>query len=249
MNVPIMLIGKSISTAAFTRLIARLSQVRPDLFRKDFIKILLAMLWITSPVVVVGYFARGYLGRLLYGDVAPAVALIFGYLTAAIVARIIYAMFSRYFYANKDTLTPLYVSIFTIALNIYLAFALATKDGYGIAGLALAQSIAAVVEVGILMVIMVARDRKLLSPYFWGSVIKIISVTGFTVVATYIAISFLPLNASDRGIITLGAKLVAISIVTFIVHLTISLLLGMEEAQAVIRRIKQIILKPVRINY
>jgi peptidoglycan biosynthesis protein MviN/MurJ (putative lipid II flippase) len=60
-------------------------------------------------------------------------------------------MFSRYFYAHKDNLTPLYVSIFAIALNIYLAFRLVHPDTYGVAGLALAQSIVAFSEVAILM--------------------------------------------------------------------------------------------------
>lgn len=248
MNVPIMLLGNSIATAAFPRLTARLSQNRPDLFRKDFISILLAMMWLTAPVAIVGFFARGYLGRLIFGDVAPEVALIFGYLTAALVARIIYAMFSRWFYAQKDTLTPLYVSIFTIALNIYLAFTLATKDSYSIAGLALAQSIAAVVEVAILMVIMIIRDRRLFNPYFWGSIIKLVSVTGFSVTATFITVQLLPLNASDRGIVALGAKLTTIAGVTFIVHLLVSLMMGMDEAQAVVRKAKQFILKPVKIS-
>jgi putative peptidoglycan lipid II flippase len=249
MNVPIMLLGNSIATAAFPRLTARLSQNRPDLFRKDFISILLTMLWLTAPVAIVGFFARGYLGRLIFGDVAREVALIFGYLTAAIIARIIYAMFSRWFYAQKDTLTPLYVSIFTICLNIYLAFMLAARDSYGIAGLALAQSIAAVAEVSILMAIMIIRDRKLFSPYFWGAVVKMVSVTGFSVIATFIVVQVLPLQVTDRGIVALGAKLAAIAGVTFSVHLLLSLLIGLEQAYAVVRKTKQIILKPVRLDW
>lgn len=249
MNVPIMLIGNSIATAAFPRLISRLAQNRVDLFRKDFIQILLTMLWLTTPVAIVGFFARGYLGRLIFGDVAPEVALIFGYLTAAIVARIVYAMFSRYFYANKDTRTPLYVSFFTIALNIYLAFTLATKDSYGIAGLALAQSIAAVVEVAILMFIMILRDRKLFNPYFWGNIIKLASVTGFSIVAAFVAVSLLPLNTSDRGLVTLGVKLASIASITLMVHFTVSYMLGMEEPRAVVRKVKQIILRPIKFQY
>jgi putative peptidoglycan lipid II flippase len=249
MNVPIMLIGNSIATAAFPRLISRLSQNRPDLFRKDFIQILLTMLWLTAPVAIVGYFARGYLARFITGDVAPEVALIFGYLTAAIIARIVYAMFSRYFYANKDTLTPLYVSFFTIGLNIYLAFTLATKESYGIAGLALAQSIAAVVEVSILMIIIAYRDRKIFNAYFWGSIVKLFSVTGFSVVAAFVTVSLLPLNISDRGIVTLGVKLTAITIATFVTHFTISFLLGMEESRSVVRWAKRVILRPIKFQY
>lgn len=248
-NVPIMLLGNSIATAAFPRLIDRLSQNRPDLFRRDFIRVLLTMMWLAAPVAIVGYFARGYLARLIFGDVAPEVALIFGYLTAAIVARIIYALFSRYFYAYKDTKTPLYVSIFAIGLNIYLAFTLADKESYGIAGLALAQSITAVVEVAILMIIMIIRDRKLFNAYFWSTTVKMISVTGFSMVAAFIAVSLLPLRISDRGIIALGSKLLIIGGVTFTTHVLVSFIFGLEQAKVIFVKAKDAILKPIRVPF
>lgn len=248
-NVPIMLIGNSIATAAFPRLIDRLSQNRPDLFRKDFVRILLTMLWLAAPVAVVGYFARGYLARLIFGDVAPEVALVFGYLIVAIIFRIIYSMFSRYFYAHKDTLTPLYVSVFAIALNIYLAFTLSRPDAYGIAGLALAQSIVACSEVAVLMTIMMIRDKKLFGQYFWASLGKLVSVTGFSVVAAYIAASILPLNIADRGIISLGGKFMTITGVTFFIHLLVSFMFGLDQARTVVSKVKELILKPVRIQF
>jgi putative peptidoglycan lipid II flippase len=249
MNVPIMLIGNSIAIAAFPRLTERLSQNRPDLFRKDFVMVLRAMIWVTMPVLVVSYFARGYLARLIYGDVAPEVALIFGYLTLAILFRVIYSMISRYFYAYKDTFTPLVVSVLAIALNIYLAFTLARPDSYGIAGLALAQSIVAVFEVVILGLVILVRDHKIFDRYFFSSIVRIVSVTGFSVLGAFIMISFLPLQLSDRGIVTLGFKLGSIAAVTFAVHIATSLLFGLEEPKPVIAKIKQFILKPIKIDW
>jgi putative peptidoglycan lipid II flippase len=247
LNVPVMLIGTSIATAAFPRLTERLSQNRPDLFRKDFLQILRAMIWLTVPVAIVAFFCRGYLARLIYGDVAPEVALIFGYLTVAIIFRIIYAMVSRYFYAYKDTKTPLIVSIFAIGLNIVLAFSLATKDGYNVAGLALAQSIVAVVEVAILVSIMLWRDHKLFHNIeFWSGMWRIVGVSGFCVVAGFIMLQLYPLGLSDRGVITIGAKVFGIAVVVFGVHLTISSLFGLREATVVFDRIKKLISKPVR---
>lgn len=249
MNVPIMLIGTSIATAAFPRLTERLSQNRPDLFRKDFLQILRTMIWLTVPVSIVAFFCRGYLARLIYGDVAPEVALIFGYLTVAIIFRIIYAMISRYFYAYKDTKTPLIVSIFAIGLNIILAFTLATKDAYDVAGLALAQSITAVVEVVILVAIMLWRDHKLFHDIeFWSGMWRIIGVSGFCVVAGFIMLQLYPLSLSDRGFITIGAKVFGIAAVVFTVHLFLSSLFGLKEASTVFDRIKKVISIPVRIQ-
>ena len=161
--VPIQLVGTTIATAAFPRLSERLSSGRTDLFRKDFLAILRAMIWITLPIVVVSYFARGYLSRLIFAQGISQISLVFGYLVGAIFFRTLYSIISRWFYARKDTKTPLFVSLFVIALNIYLAYKLSKPDAYGIAGLAMAESIVTAAEVFILVGIMMHRDHKLSS--------------------------------------------------------------------------------------
>ncbi|HVX24387.1 MAG TPA: murein biosynthesis integral membrane protein MurJ [Candidatus Saccharimonadales bacterium] len=245
---PILLVGTAISTAAFPRLNARLSQNRPDLFRRDFLMILRAMIWISAPLIVVCFFCRGYLARLIYTRGNLAIADIFGFLVVAIFFRILYAIMSRWFYAQKDTKTPLLVSIFTIALNVVLAYTLSRPSNYGVEGLALAQSIVAAVEVFVLAVIMLWRDHSLFDRHFWGGVWRILSVTGFSMVAGFIMISFYPLGINDRGFITLGSKLAFISLVVFGVHLVVSALFDLEEAKPVFARLKRLALKPIKFD-
>jgi putative peptidoglycan lipid II flippase len=246
-NAPVMLVGTAISTAAFPRLNARLSQHRPDLFRKDFLMVLRAMIWISAPIVVIGFFTRGYLARLIYARGNQEIAIIFGFLSLAIFFRILYSIISRWFYAQKDTRTPLFVSLFTIGLNIVLAYMLAKPNAYGVAGLALAASIVATIEVFILSAIMLIRDPKLFDMEFWTGVLKIVSVTGFSVVAGFIMISLYPLGAEDKGIVTLGTKLLLVTAVTFSVHIIISALFGLEEVRPIIRRLKKLVLSPIKI--
>lgn len=244
---PILLLGTAISTAAFPRLNKRLSQGRPDLFRSDFLRVLRIMIWLTIPVVIICYFARGYFARLIFANDAPDIALIFGFLTVAIFFRVIYAIISRWFYAQKDSKTPLFVSVFTIGLNIVLATLLARKSAYGIAGLAMAQSIVAAVEVVILFGIMLLRDKGLFNARFWGGVMRIISVAGFSLLMAYAMVSLLPLSSNDVGF-TLGIKLASIAITTMIVHICISGLFGLEEARPIFKVIKRV-LRPIRIQY
>ncbi|HSH55945.1 MAG TPA: lipid II flippase MurJ, partial [Candidatus Limnocylindrales bacterium] len=115
---PILLLGTAISTAAFPRLNARLAEGKVDRFRSEFLKTLRVLVWLTIPVVIVAFYARGYLARLIFSQNAPDIALLFGFLTVAIFFRTVYAIISRWFYAQKDTWTPLVVSIFIIVLNI-----------------------------------------------------------------------------------------------------------------------------------
>jgi putative peptidoglycan lipid II flippase len=243
---PILLIGTAISTAAFPRLNSRLSQGRPDLFRRDFLRIIRAMIWISAPLVVICYFTRGYLARLIYANGSPQIAEIFGYLVVAIFFRILYAIISRWFYAQKDTKTPLFVSLFTIALNVFLAVTLARPSAYGVDGLALATSIVSAVEVFLLSSIMLIRDHRLFNAEFWSGIWRILAVTGFSVLAAFGMISLYPLGINDRGIITLGSKLFFISLVTFSVHVGLSAIFDLEEVRPIIHRIRTIILKPIK---
>lgn len=245
---PILLLGTAISTAAFPRLNAHLSQNRPDLFRRDFLMVLRAMIWLAAPLVVICYFTRGYLARLIYTQGSPQIATIFGFMALAIFFRIIYAIISRWFYAQKDTRTPLFVSLFTIALNIFLAVTLARPSAYGVEGLALAQSIVAAVEVVILSAIMLFRDHQLFDGRFWNGVVRIMSVTGFSVVACFIMISLYPLGINDRGILTLGSKLLFVAGVTFGVHILVSAVFDLEEVRPIIDRVKKLILSPIRLE-
>ncbi|HSX36623.1 MAG TPA: murein biosynthesis integral membrane protein MurJ, partial [Patescibacteria group bacterium] len=245
---PILLLGTAISTAAFPRLNAQLSQGRPDLFRRDFLAVLRAMIWLSAPVIVVCFFARGYLARIIFTQGNSQIATIFGFLTLAIFFRIIYSIISRWFYAQKDTRTPLYVSIFAIILNVFLAYNLAKPSAYGVSGLALAQSGVATFEVIVLFAIMLWRDPHLFTAAFWSGVVRIMSVTGFSVVAGFIMISLYPFNLADRGIITLGSKLALITGVVLATHIAISALFDLEEVRPVLARLRKIILKPVRLD-
>ena len=246
---PILLIGTTIATAAFPRLNDRLSQGRPDLFRRDFLRILRVMIWILVPVVIIAFFSRGYLARLIFSRGAPEIAIVFGFFVGAIFFRSIFALISRWFYSNKDTKTPLYVSVVAVALNIVLAYLLSRPTAYGVAGLAMAQSIVAAVEVGILSVIMVIRDPKLLDKSFWSGIFQIVSISGFTGLAAYIMVQIFPLTLSDTGVIALGSKLTAIAGVTIIVHLAMSSLFKLEEVKPVVRKIKSLILGRVKIEW
>ena len=245
---PILLVGTAISMAAFPRLNARLSQGRPDLFRRDFLLTLRAMIWLASPIAVICFFCRGYLARIIFSQGNDQIAMIFGFLIGAILFRIMYALMSRWFYSQKDTMTPFYVSIFTVAANIALATQLGKPDAYGVAGLALAQSIVAAAEVFVLFVIMWLRDHKLFDRQFWSDIMRTISVSGFCVITGYVMINLYPLGANDRGIFTLGSKLVLISGVVIAVHIAVSALFELDEVRPVISKLKNLMLKPVSVD-
>lgn len=104
------------------------------------------------------------------------------------------------------------------------------------------------IEVFILSTIMLIRDHRLFDRYFWSGVWRIISVTGFTVVAAFIMISIYPLGINDRGIITLGSKLAFIALVTYGVHIAVSALFDLDEVKPIFHYVRKIILKPIKVE-
>jgi hypothetical protein len=104
------------------------------------------------------------------------------------------------------------------------------------------------VEVTILGTIMLIRDHKLFDMPFWGGCARIVSVTGFSVVAASTVVALYPLGSSDGGL-TVAAKLMFITVVTFGVHVGLSALFGLEEVRPVFHRVKKLILKPIKMSY
>lgn len=244
---PILLIGSSISTAVFPRLTERLAQGRTDLFRKEFMGVLRVLMWIGLPVMVLIFFTRGYLARIIFTKGSPDIALILGFLSFAVFFRIIFTLLTRYFYAHKDTLTPLIISVFAIMLNIILVFTLARPEAYGAAGLAIAQSVVSGAEVTVLLTVIMLRDRQMFTREFWQSVGRLISVTGFTIVTAFMMVTMIPLELNDRGFFVLSFKFGSIVSVTLLVHVAVSALFGFSEAHSAARKLKKLILRPIKI--
>lgn len=248
--VPINLIGVAISTAAFPQMTERISQGRPDLFRKEFIRMFRVLVWLALPTTVVAYFGRGYLVRLLVAEGNDTIANLVGLLVVAMFFRAIFHLVSRSFYAHKDTRTPLIVSIYAIGLNVFLAIFLVLPIGFGlgIAGLAIAQSVVAVVEVTILLSIMQKRHEKI----FTFDLVKVFArmgIAGFmSSVFMYSLVILFPLRATDVGFFTIVPKFGIIVAATLSSYVMFSFLLRLTEPKPIIKKLMQLVFRPVKIS-
>ena len=244
--VPINLIGVAISTAAFPQMTERLSQGRPDLFKQELQTVLRVIIWLALPTATIAFFARGYLVNFLFNGGQAVVAGLLGILTVAILFRSIYHIAARSFYAQQDTKTPLYISIFTIALNVSLAIYFTMGVGMGIYGLAWAQSIVAAVEVIILFTVMSSRIPQLFDAVFFHGVARMLSATGFMAVVTYVSVKIFALSATDQSFMTTFPKFSLIVIISLVAYVAICRLMKLEEAHRVIERVQRIVFNQYR---
>lgn len=238
---PINLIGVAISNAAFPQLTEHLGEGRNDLFQKDLRSLLRIIFWMALPVSVVIFFTRGYVVHFIRNGGNQLIAGILGCLVVAILFRTIYHMAARAFYARQDTKTPLYISIFSITLNIILAIVLSMVLKMGAYGLAWAQSTVAVLEVVVLLAVMNRQMPKLFDMTFVRVIFKMIIAGTITGVVCYIAVLIMPFRYHDDSFFSAFPKFVIISLVSFGAYAAASKWLKLPEIDPILARLKKVL--------
>lgn len=243
---PINLIGVAISTAAFPKMTERLNEGRMDLFKKELQAVLRVIIWLALPVATITYFTRGYIINFVYSLGDALMAGLLGALTVAILFRSIYFIAARSFYAQQDTKTPLYISIFAIGLNIFLAIWLTSLIGQTSSispayGLAYAQSIVSVVEVVILFTVMSRRIPGLIDPPMVRAILRMLLATLLMGMVSYASVLLLQLQSDDQGILTTAPKFTAIVLISFATYAALSRWLGLTEVDPILKRARRLL--------
>ncbi|MFA5172755.1 MAG: lipid II flippase MurJ [Sulfuriferula sp.] len=243
---PINLIGVAISTAAFPKMTERLSQGRPDLFRTELQSIIRIIIWLAMPVAAVTFFTRGYLVNFIKNGGDALMAGLLGSLVIAILFRSVYFICARSFYAQQDTKTPLYISLFAIVLNIALAVWFTTGLSMGPYGLGYAQSLVAVFEVIILFTVMNRRIKNLIDMTVLRAISRMAIATVATSVICYVMVQIFQLQNQDASIVATFPKFVLITAVSAAVYLLASRLLHLSEADPILHRLDQLLFGKTR---
>ena len=246
-QMPVNLIGVAISTAFFPKLTEQLGSGDEKDFYNTFRQALRTIIWISLPVAVITFFARGYvvsfISNIGNNDSNWTIASILGTLVVAIFARSIFHIASRGFYAFQDTKTPFVISIVAIGLTILMSIWF-YLIGWGVEGLGMAQSIGAMIEIIILLVLLQRRSNKeLLDRAFWRAFSRMLFAT---IVAGCVAFSmtkFIPLMATDNSLVITIPKFLLIVVISAAAYLIASYFLDLKEAKPVLQYIKKILFR------
>ncbi|MGB4767662.1 MAG: murein biosynthesis integral membrane protein MurJ [Candidatus Saccharimonas sp.] len=243
---PVNLIGVAISNAAFPSMTQRLAEGDVSSFKKEFRAILRWIVWLALPTAVITLFTRGFIVTFIKNGGNALIAGLLGALVIAILFRTIYHIVARSFYAQQDTRTPLYVSIFSIGLNIGLAVLFTMHFGFGAYGLAWAQSIVAVIEVILLLVIMHIRIPGIFTRKLAHSVGRMVVASGIMGAVTYGMVQLLQLQNNDQSFFATFPKFVTIVGVSFIFYVGISKWFKIREADPVVHRLLSLLFGRVK---
>src|SRR5579859_1630989 len=153
-----------------------------------------------------------------------------------IVTQSAFEIAARSFYADKDTFTPLLVSLATAAVNVVLAVWL--SGTLSVAGLALANSIAPGCELLLLLFILRRRWQGIDGPVLARATLKALVgslVMAVAILASGAALRVLPIGSSRIGVIVVAFIQMAIG---GVVYIGATLLLRMDE----MRELPQLVL-------
>ncbi|HMQ96393.1 MAG TPA: murein biosynthesis integral membrane protein MurJ [Candidatus Saccharibacteria bacterium] len=238
---PVNLVGVAISTAAFPSMTEHLGSGNVSRFRQELQQILRVIVWLALPIAIITYFTRGFVVSFVKNGGDSLMAGILGALVVAILFRTIYHIAARSFYAQQDTKTPLYISLFSIALNIGLALWFTQSLKMGAYGLAFAQSIVAFVEVVILFGIMQLRieggifDRRMVQ-----GLVKMAVASGLMAFITYGMVQLFQLQSNDMSLSQTLPKFLLIVAVSAIFYVWLGTRLRLGEAHTVSEKMKKI---------
>lgn len=249
-SMPVTLIGVAISTAFFPKLTEDLGGGDKNEFCKTFRQALRMITWIALPVSIIAFFGRGYVTSFISNignnDSNGTIASVLGTLCVAIFARSVFHIASRGFYAYQDTKTPFWVSIIAIGATIGLSI-LFTVLGWGVDGLGIAQSIGAIAEIIILLLILQKRSGGLiLNRDLWRSLFKMLIATLVCGCVAFSATKFIPLMATDSSLVITIPKFLLITAVSGVAYLLASYFLDIDEAKPIFSYVKKVLFRNIK---
>ena len=237
-QMPINLIRVAISTAVFPQMTEDLGAGDEERYNDTFRRAIRMIIWVSLPVSVIAFFGRGYVVSFIKNGGDPLIASVLGTMVLAIFSRSVFHIASRGFYARQDTKTPFVVSVVTVGLTILLAV-LFTMWGFGPEGLGYSQSIGALVEIVILLVILQRRaGGKLFDREYWRGILRMVVATVATGGVAYSMTKFFPLMQTDDSLFITLPKFVLITTVSAAAYIAAGWFLGLEETEPVIEMVK-----------
>jgi putative peptidoglycan lipid II flippase len=214
-------VGQSLGTAVFPTLSGQTARRETDDFRGTFSNALRSTLFLSIPASVGIFLLAAPITTLLFqrGEFGPQstteTAWALQFYSIGLFAHSGLEIVTRAFYAMHDTKTPVLVGVVAMGLNLALSLALIAPLAQG--GLALANSIATILETGTLFLLLRQRLAGMESSRIFVSVARILLASGAMGLALLLitnnlswlgAVSVTIVAAAVGGIVYFGAAIV-----------------------------------------
>lgn len=243
MLAPVLLFGQSIAQATFPSL--ALKSKEPNEFVSIFVSSLNQILYLTLPISAILIVLRIPIVRLFFGasrfdwDATVATGFTLAFLGISIAAQSAIYLFSRAFFALKDSQTPFFITLFSVLINIALSYYFILVLNLPVYYLGISYTIGSFIS---FILLLITLNAKVMLPKLEIIIttMKIVIATLVMGVALYIPIKLLDQLVFDttRTINLLILTGIA-SLTGIIAYIFFTWLLDIKEAYYIIEVVKR----------
>lgn len=244
-TVPTQIFGIAIATAIFPHLAESFTKKDMSAFMKSFSWSFRRIIFFLIPATVGMVILRAQIIRLIFGfgefnwesTYWTTQTLLFFALSLA--AQGLLPLIVRSFYAIQDTKTPLYVGIFVMFVNAFFTVLLPFQFKMGIAGVALAFSIASFTNLFLLLYFLhkkigaLDKDHKI-----FESASRLLFSSGVLGVTAYGSLYFFDAFVDTHTVIGLGLQTLGTITLSAVVYLGLTYLLKCDEIKYIIEKFR-----------
>jgi len=246
-TLPTVVFGIAIATAVFPFLAEQNSKKEKAAFLKTFSEAARNILYFMIPATIGILILRAQIVRLIFGwstnfdwSMTYWTTLTLACFAIGLVAQGLMPLLIRTFYSLKDTKTPLYIGIVVVIVNAILSIVLPYifRDSLGIAGVALAFSIAGFVNISLLFwylhkkVGVLDKDHKI-----FASTSRLILASLLMGLSVYGSLRFFDLFVNTNTVIGLFAQAISSVTVGALVYFALTWIMGCEETVFVMKKL------------
>ncbi len=243
-SLPVSLFAVSLAIAVFPTFTQAIQEDNKTLFAKHFSASFRRILFVLIPASVFIVILRAQIVRLILGSGAfnwqdtIDTAQTLGFFALSLFAQGLIPILARSFYAWEDTKTPMFVSLFSIALNIILSFLFAKN--LGVVGLALAFSISSVLNMILLYILLHRKSKDLDDQTIFFSTIKISLISFVAGVATYLALQYLSKLVDMQTFLGILIQGLGAGLCGLLIYLILAIVFKLEEVTLVSKLLKKL---------
>jgi putative peptidoglycan lipid II flippase len=238
-SLPISIFGISFAVAVFPTLSEKYTLQKIGEFKDDFTKTLRQILYLIIPMMMLYWLLRAQIVRLAFGagqfsweDTRFTISTL-AFFTFGMAAQAVIPLLARSFYALQDTRTPFLASVLTLIVDVVAALFLIHY--LNVVGLALAVSIAAVINALALFFILRRRLGGLnLKPLLTMASKVIVSALAMGAMG-YGALQAMSWIVNTHTFVGLLAQAAVAAVIAGLTYLAVTRRLGLPEVKMVLR--------------
>lgn len=214
--VPVAIFGYSFARAAIPTLTTHFSRGDKESFSRTFNFAVGQVIFFTVPIAVLLAVLRIPIIRIAFGaekftwDATVQTGYVLSAFAVGLVAEGIREVLTRSFYAAHDTKTPLVTSLLTICFYVAFAYWLMSRS-FGVWGIALAFSLAAILQT-LILIVLLDRKVKVISGIFYRVLAKTLVAGGISGIIMFFLLKVLDQAVWDKKLSFLGSLGLALPI-------------------------------------